>query len=201
MRCLACGWILSSNKCPCGATTLQNHKAGWPLDVGSLVLARPGIGPSMYRWDEGKIVERQGALHRVETRYAAFWCEPKDIFPLRERDQAFADRDQRVWAWCLDGRWYQGAIDQRQGALRYVQWDDGDAMWLAVSHVVHLVVGSGRPSPGHVVLAPRWDGDMQYCKVEQLDDDRVQVVFSDGDETWFDSDELTTFAPNPFHEP
>ena len=154
----------------------------------------------MNRWDDGKVVAHQATLHRVETRYAGFWCEPKDIFPLGDRPEAFAKREQRVWAWCLDGRWYPGAIAARQGPLGYVQWDDGDAMWLEIARVVHLTLQAGPPTPGQFVLAPRWDGDVQYGRVEQIDDDRVEVAFNDGERAWYDVDEVKTFAPNPFND-
>jgi hypothetical protein len=197
---LICGWVVEAMNCPCGATSRKDMKAAWPLEKGSRVLARPGIGPSMYRWDEGKVVAHEASLHRIETRFAEFWCEPKDLFPLGARPESFAAREQRVWAWCLDGRWYAGAVEARQGPLGYVQWDDGDAMWLDVSQVVHLALEAGPPTIGQIVLAPRWDGDSQYCKVEQLDDGRVEVAFNDGEQAWCDAGEVKTFAPNPFQD-
>src|SRR6516164_5650913 len=61
--------------------------------------------------------------------------------------------DTRVWAMWLDGRWYPGRVDDVEGPLRHITWDDGDSMWLDANAVVPLIVETGRPKEGALVLA------------------------------------------------
>ncbi|HXG10525.1 MAG TPA: tudor domain-containing protein [Gemmataceae bacterium] len=198
MRCTRCGWVVGRTRCPCGATA---PRAVSPLiPVGTQVVARPGRGPSMFIWLAGEVAAHEGPLHLVRSATGNYWCEADDLLPdLPGREDALTD-GARVWALWLDGRWYPGTIDGRQGRLRHVTWDDGDSMWLEPGHIVLLVAEAGEPEVGTVVVAPRWNGEHQLARVEQQDGDRFRVVFSDGEEAWVCGDELATFPPNPFRE-
>jgi hypothetical protein len=65
---------------------------------------------------------------------------------------------------------------------------------------VPLVVESGKPKEGALVLAKRWDGDFEPARVKEVMTEEVCVTFSDGEETWVSTDEMQAFPPCPFLE-
>jgi hypothetical protein len=170
------------------------------VPVGTRVVLRPGRGPSMIVWLTGEVESHEGTLHRVKTSSGNYWCEVDDLLPeSSERERALTE-GERVWALWLDGRWYPGTVDGRQGRLRHITWDDGDAMWVEPSHIVLLAAEAGSPEVGQVVVARRWNGESQPARVEQQDGDNFKVVFADGEESWVSPDEVSTFPPNPFRD-
>lgn len=195
MRCTQCGWVVQENGCPCGAA--RPGRGVTLLPVGTQVMARPGRGPSMMYWEHGEVVAHAGPLHRVRMNLGEFWCELDDLVPASpERERSLGD-GARVWARWLDGRWYPGTVDGRQGPLRHVTWDDGDAMWLDPLFMV-LLVKEGTPQVDTIALAPRWDGEYQPARIEQQEGVRYRVVFQDGEEAWVTADELRTLPAYPF---
>jgi len=109
-------------------------------------------------------------------------------------------RGMRVWALWVDGRWYRGLIDGVQGSLRHVTWDDGDSMWLECGMIVPEVVLAQTPQVDTLVLARRWDGEVQPGRVEGQNGERFRIVFPDGEEIWASEEELAVLPPNPFAE-
>ncbi len=196
MRCPQCGWVPEKNRCPCGSTSAK--QLGEMVPVGARVAARPGRGRSMTIWVVGEVTEHLGRLHLVRAREGDYWCELDDLLPESPRRDRELEEDGRVWALWLDGRWYPGRIDGREGRVCHVIWDDGDAMWLDSVNVVPLSLEYAPPRVGNVVAAPRWDGEYQAARVEQCDEGNCRVVFGDGEESWVSADDLSTFPPNPF---
>ncbi len=151
-------------------------------------------------WMIGEVMAHQGRLHQVKTRSGDYWCEPDDLLPeSAEREQALLD-GTKVWALWLDGHWYPGMVDDCQGPLRHVTWDDGDSMWIDAYQAVVQAAGAEPPSVGGVVVAKRWDGEYQPAQVDQRDGARFHVVFRDGEEAWVPGDDVYTFPPCPFQD-
>lgn len=198
MRCGRCGWIVEESRCPCGDPSFRSSVSLIP--VGTRVVARPGRGASMMVWFTGEVVAHEGTIHQVKTASGTYWCEADDLLPDSPERERELVNGERVWALWLDGRWYPGTINRRQGRLRNVTWDDGDSMWLEPSQMVLLAAEAGSPEVGNVVVAQRWNGEYQPARVEQQDGDNYRVVFSDGEESWVTEEDLSTFPPNPFRE-
>jgi hypothetical protein len=197
MRCTQCGWIVENSPCPCGATKAARQAV---VPIGTIIVARPCRGPSKIAWEQGKVTAHVGRIHQVTTQFRQFWCETMDLLPESARRAEALTPDTRVWAMWLDGRWYPGRVDDAEGPLRHVTWDDGDAMWLDANTVVPLVVESGKAKEGALVLAKRWDGDFEPARVKEVTAEEVCVIFSDGEETWVSADEMQSFPPCPFLE-
>lgn len=195
MRCVTCGWIVRSGPCPCGQG--RPEREGQVIPIGTRVMARPGRGPSMLFWAPGEVVAHLATLHQVRMSQGEFWCEGDDLLPESTERESNLEEGDRVWARWLDGRWYPGRIDNTQGPLRHVTWDDGDAMWLETLQVVKLVK-EGSPQVDTFVLAPRWDGEYQPARIEQQEGARFRVTFQDGEEAWVGKEELQAFPACPF---
>lgn len=170
------------------------------IPVGTRVVARPGRGPSLMVWMTGEVQRHEGPLHQVRTASGGYWCEADDLLPDLPGWEHDLNEGARVWALWLDGRWYPGTVDGRQGRIRHVTWDDGDAMWLEPTYLVLLAAEATAPEVGSVVVAQRWNGEHQPARVEQQEDDRYRVVFADGEESWVSEEDLITFPPNPFRD-
>jgi hypothetical protein len=123
-----------------------------------------------------------------------------DLLPESPRRAESLTPDTRVWALWLDGRWYPGRVDDVEGPLRHVTWDDNDSMWLDANSVVPLIVEAGRAKAGALVLAKRWDGDFEPARVKEVTDEEVCVTFADGEDAWVSEDEMQSFPPSPFLE-
>ena len=196
MRCVICGWIVGSERCPCGASVAGATEA--LIAIGARVLARAGRGPSMLRWDKGEVQAHQGMIHRVETPYGTCWCETDDLLPDSPARAGGLTQGTRAWGLWLDGRWYPGTIDAIEGPLRRMVWDDGDIMWIETRTIVLMAVPAPPPQSGKEALAPRWDGRYESATVEQAEGRRFRVVFADGEEAWVAKEDLRTSPPNPF---
>jgi len=199
MRCVCCGWIVGEEHCPCGFSKPDEELT--PLPNRTRIVSRLGRGPSMsYLWMPGEVVAHQGLLHLVRANGNNYWVELDDMLAdAPEREQRLR-RGTRVWALWVDGRWYRGQVDGAQGALRHITWDDGDSMWLECGMIVPEVVQAQTPQIDTVVLAPRWDGDVQPGRVEGQNGSQFRIVFPDGEETWASEEELAVLPPNPFLE-
>jgi len=196
MRCVTCGWVVEDSPCPCGATSPARRTA--PLAVGTRVAFRFGRGPSMPYWSTGEVAGQQGSLYKIANRGSFYWCAADDLIPeAPERDRALQE-GTRVWALWVDGRWFPGVLDDQDGPIRHVTWDDGDSMWLEPTQIVVQATGGGAPTEGAIVLAKHWNGNQMPARVEQRDGARFRIVFQDGEESWVPGDDLTTFPPNPF---
>jgi hypothetical protein len=196
MRCVKCGWIVPGEGCPCRYS--KPRPGNFPLPKGTRVVFRYGRGASMPLWATGEVVGQQGRLYQVGTKGGAYWCEGDDLLPeAPEREQALKE-GTRVWALWLDGRWFPGIIDDCEGPVRRVLWDDGDCMWVDAYQAVIMAGAAVQPAEGALVFAKHWQGNIQPARVEQQDGMRYRVVFRDGEEAWFPADDLTTVPPNPF---
>src|SRR5436309_806786 len=83
-----------------------------------------------------KVTAHVGRIHQVTSQFRQFWCETMDLLPESPRRAESLTPDTRVWAVWLDGRWYPGRVDDAEGPLRHVTWEDGDSMWLDPGSVV-----------------------------------------------------------------
>lgn len=196
MRCVMCGWVVGKSRCLCGAT--YPSQGARQVPIGTKVAARPNRGPSVMIWLAGEVVGHEGTIHKVQTHMGIYWVDADDLLPESSERTRDLSPEGRVWALWLDGRWYPGTIEAVQGNLRRVVWDDGDAMWLEVSHIVPMAADAEPPEVGATVVAQRWDGEYQPAQVEQQEGGRYRVVFRDGEESWAKEEDLKTFPPNPF---
>ena len=197
MRCTQCGWIVENTPCPCGATK-QARAALVP--IGTKIVARPCRGTSRIAWEAGTVTAHVGRVHQITTPFRQFWGEAQDLLPESPRRGEALTDGTRVWAVWLDGRWYPGTVDDAEGPLRHVTWDDGDSMWLEANYIVPLVVESGRPKVGALILAKRWDGDFEPARVKDEGESEFCVAFADGEEAWVTEDDMQSFPPHPFLE-
>jgi hypothetical protein len=187
--------VIDDDGCRCGA-----GRGAERVSVGTKVVFRPARGPTAMYWMTGEVAGYEGAIHKISTKSADYWCEADDLVPESgERSQSLV-KGTRVWALWLDGRWYPGTIDAVQGPLRHVTWDDGDAMWLEAFQAVILAAEAGPPEVGSIVIAQRWDGDFQPARVEGEEDGKFRVTYPDGEEGVVDEDDIKTFPPNPFRD-
>jgi hypothetical protein len=198
MRCPLCGWPLAGERCRCGSATGRQLPVLVP--VGTKVLARQGRGVSMRRWDRGEVQGHVGRIHRVETCYGTYWCEGQDMLVEWPEREALLVPGARVWGLWVDGRWYPGTVDRAEGHLRHVQWDDGDSMWTEARNLVILAVPAGSPAVGDVVQATRWDGRVDHGVIEETEESRCRVVFSDDETAWVPADQVKPVPANPFVE-
>ena len=170
------------------------------VPIGTKIVARPCRGTSRIAWEAGTVTAHVGRVHQITTPFRQFWCEAQDLLPESPRRGEALTDGTRVWAVWLDGRWYPGTVDDAEGPLRHVTWDDGDSMWLEANYIVPLVVESGRPKVGALILAKRWDGDFEPARVKDEGESEFCVAFADGEEAWVTEDDMQSFPPNPFLE-